>query len=150
MNYMIDINMEINFETLKETRYNLVFVYFLKAAPYKKNNEPFETMGKCLISTSLLTIVILFFTLFSNRLMMGFMIVSSFLSMWISNTATTAMMLPIAQAVLQQLKATEIQAEEREIGAMAEDNHGFELEISQTTDGKTHDTKPQLNDDQRE
>ncbi|XP_057676943.1 solute carrier family 13 member 2-like [Corythoichthys intestinalis] len=40
-------------------------------------------------------------------LMMGFMMVSSFLSMWISNTATTAMMLPIAQAVLQQLKATQ-------------------------------------------
>uniref|UniRef100_A0AAQ6IEL1 Solute carrier family 13 member 2 n=1 Tax=Anabas testudineus TaxID=64144 RepID=A0AAQ6IEL1_ANATE len=42
-----------------------------------------------------------------SLLMMGFMIVSSFLSMWISNTATTAMMLPIAHAVLQQLKATE-------------------------------------------
>uniref|UniRef100_A0A3Q0SDN5 Solute carrier family 13 member 2 n=1 Tax=Amphilophus citrinellus TaxID=61819 RepID=A0A3Q0SDN5_AMPCI len=40
-------------------------------------------------------------------LMIGFMIVSSFLSMWISNTATTAMMLPIAHAVLQQLKSTE-------------------------------------------
>mgnify|MGYP003691627771 CR=1 FL=1 len=29
-----------------------------------------------------------------------------FLSMWISNTATTAMMIPIANAVLVQLKET--------------------------------------------
>ncbi|XP_054907370.1 solute carrier family 13 member 2 [Poeciliopsis prolifica] len=80
-------------------------------------------------------------------LMMGFMIVSSFLSMWISNTATTAMMLPIAQAVLQQLQVTETQAEEREFQNAAEDNLGFEMENIKTKEGipdeKNTDTKLQ-------
>lgn len=34
-----------------------------------------------------------------HRLVLGFMIASAFLSMWISNTATTAMMYPIAMAI---------------------------------------------------
>lgn len=66
-------------------------------------------------------------------LMMGFMVVSSFLSMWISNTATTAMMLPIAHAVLQQLRATEARADEMEEttraeDTKAEDNPAFEMQ----------------------
>ncbi|XZE53656.1 SLC13 family permease [Planctomycetaceae bacterium SH139] len=36
------------------------------------------------------------------RLVMGFMLATGLLSMWVSNTATTLMMLPIALAVLQQ------------------------------------------------
>ncbi|KAM3617829.1 uncharacterized protein V6R79_011686 [Siganus canaliculatus] len=36
-------------------------------------------------------------------LILGMMLTSSFLSMWLSNTATTAMMLPIANAILQSL-----------------------------------------------
>lgn len=38
-----------------------------------------------------------------TRLLCGFMITTSFLSMWISNTATAAMILPIAHAVLQEI-----------------------------------------------
>ncbi|XP_053560567.1 solute carrier family 13 member 2-like [Bombina bombina] len=45
-------------------------------------------------------------------LLLGFMIVTAFLSMWISNTATTAMMIPIAQAVLEQLYTSENKMEE--------------------------------------
>lgn len=39
-----------------------------------------------------------------SRLVLGFMLGTAFLSMWISNTATTLMMLPIALAVIDQMK----------------------------------------------
>ncbi|XP_066927494.1 Na(+)/citrate cotransporter-like isoform X2 [Clytia hemisphaerica] len=38
-----------------------------------------------------------------RRLMLGFMVTTAFISMWITNTATTAMMTPIMEAVLKQL-----------------------------------------------
>ena len=41
---------------------------------------------------------------YTCRLLLGFMGVTGFLSMWISNTATAAMMLPISHAVLQEIK----------------------------------------------
>ena len=41
------------------------------------------------------------------RLMLGFMITTMFLSMWISNTATTAMMLPIVDAVAEAINSKE-------------------------------------------
>ncbi|XP_032902264.1 solute carrier family 13 member 5-like [Amblyraja radiata] len=49
-------------------------------------------------------------------LMMGFMGVTAFLSMWISDTATTSMMAPIAQAVLDQLSTTATQPGDPEQG----------------------------------
>ncbi|XP_055935460.1 Na(+)/citrate cotransporter-like [Argiope bruennichi] len=39
-------------------------------------------------------------------LMLGFMLTTMFLSMWISNTATTAMMVPIVEAVMMELKSS--------------------------------------------
>ncbi|KAG7178041.1 Solute carrier family 13 member 2-like, partial [Homarus americanus] len=41
-----------------------------------------------------------------RRLMAGFMLTTMFLSMWISNTATTAMMVPIVDAILTELYST--------------------------------------------
>ena len=38
-----------------------------------------------------------------GRLILGFMIATAFLSMWVSNTATTMMMLPVAMAVVTQM-----------------------------------------------
>ncbi len=41
----------------------------------------------------------------TNKVLLGFMLATAFLSMWISNTATTVMMLPIAVSVLNMLAA---------------------------------------------
>jgi sodium-dependent dicarboxylate transporter 2/3/5 len=41
-----------------------------------------------------------------KRIILGFMAATAFLSMWISNTATTMMMLPIAMAIIAKLKDT--------------------------------------------
>ena len=38
-----------------------------------------------------------------RRVLLGFMLPTAILSMWISNTATTAMMIPILEAVLVEL-----------------------------------------------
>ncbi len=42
-----------------------------------------------------------------NRIILGFMFATAFLSLWISNTATTVMMLPIAMSVLALLDTQE-------------------------------------------
>ena len=40
--------------------------------------------------------------------MLGFMLVTWLLSMWISNTATAAMMVPVAMAVYEQMTTIEV------------------------------------------
>ena len=49
-----------------------------------------------------------------NRVILGFMIATAFLSMWISNTATTVVMLPIAQSVISLLIKKEIDFDKNE------------------------------------
>nr|XP_012596270.1 solute carrier family 13 member 2 [Microcebus murinus] len=57
-------------------------------------------------------------------LILGFMMVTAFLSMWISNTATTAMMVPIAHAVLKQLHSAKASGDLEE----GRENPTFELQ----------------------
>ena len=45
-----------------------------------------------------------------SRMVLGFMIASAFLSMWISNTATTLMMLPLALAVIAALGSADAES----------------------------------------
>ncbi|XP_061537355.1 solute carrier family 13 member 2-like isoform X3 [Phycodurus eques] len=75
--------------------------------------------------------VLLFVGVKPSLLMIGFMGTTAFLSMWISNTASTAMMLPIANAVLQQLSDSEANAEGRAHDLQGArhgmENQGFEM-----------------------
>uniref|UniRef100_A0A8C5HCE9 Solute carrier family 13 member 4 n=1 Tax=Gouania willdenowi TaxID=441366 RepID=A0A8C5HCE9_GOUWI len=61
-----------------------------------------------------------------GMLVLGFMCCTVFLSMWLSNTSTTAMVMPIAEAVLQQLICTGLadSLEDSESAEATEDDSG--------------------------
>ncbi|HUU28419.1 MAG TPA: DASS family sodium-coupled anion symporter [archaeon] len=61
-----------------------------------------------------------------SRLVLGFMVASAFLSLWISNTATTMMMLPIAMAVVLQM-ADSTSLETPDQARIFRDNFGLTL-----------------------
>ena len=63
-----------------------------------------------------------------SRLVLGFMVASAFLSMWISNTATTMMMLPIGMAVVLQIADTTGANSER--GKLFRENFGLTLMLA--------------------
>ncbi len=57
--------------------------------------------------------VLMFFGISPGRLLLGFMLATSFLSMWMSNTAITMLMLPIALSIIYKLEAIVGEAELR-------------------------------------
>lgn len=76
---------------------------------------------------------------------MGVMIVTAFLSMWISNSAATAMMLPITNAILEQLKDIEMQMEEERQHTPVDDL-SFEPEAPQIQQESSEKEAAQLED----
>uniref|UniRef100_K1PBX9 Solute carrier family 13 member 5 n=1 Tax=Magallana gigas TaxID=29159 RepID=K1PBX9_MAGGI len=73
-------------------------------------------------------------------LMFGFMLPTWFLSMWVSNTATTAMMIPIVGAVLDEFKLVK------------EASHADEIVLTETANGvvKTTDVTIAVNGNKKE
>ncbi|XP_066489759.1 solute carrier family 13 member 1 [Tiliqua scincoides] len=74
-------------------------------------------------------------------LTLGFMISCAFLSMWLSNTSTAAMVMPIVEAVAQQIISAEAEVDAIEVTcASGATNHALELDENinecETNEGK--------------
>ncbi|XP_040584589.1 solute carrier family 13 member 1 [Mesocricetus auratus] len=79
-------------------------------------------------------------------LTLGFMSSTAFLSMWLSNTSTAAMVMPIVEAVAQQIINAEAEAEATQMTYFNESAaHGLEVDetdIGQETNERKEKTKP--------
>ncbi|XP_007504285.1 solute carrier family 13 member 1 [Monodelphis domestica] len=64
-------------------------------------------------------------------LTLGFMISTAFLSMWLSNTSTAAMVMPIVEAVAQQIISAEAEIDATQMTYFSgSTNNGFEIDAS--------------------
>ncbi|XP_036184703.1 solute carrier family 13 member 1 [Myotis myotis] len=79
-------------------------------------------------------------------LTLGFMSSTAFLSMWLSNTSTAAMVMPIVEAVVQQIISAEAQVKATQMAnCNGSINHGLEMEEcvnEHETDETKEKTKP--------
>lgn len=79
-------------------------------------------------------------------LTLGFMSSTAFLSMWLSNTSTAAMVMPIVEAVVQQIISAEAEVETTQMTYLSgETNHGLETDESahgHETNESKEKTKP--------
>ena len=83
-----------------------------ETAPHYTNHLVFLFMGGFMIALAMekwkfhkriALVVIRFIGNSPSQIILGFMVATAFLSMWISNTAATMMMLPVAMAVVRQI-----------------------------------------------
>lgn len=78
-------------------------------------------------------------------LTLGFMSSTAFLSMWLSNTSTAAMVMPIVEAVAQQIISAEAEAEATQMTYFNESAaHGLDIDetvIGQETNEKKRENK---------
>ncbi|XP_053572642.1 solute carrier family 13 member 1 isoform X2 [Bombina bombina] len=79
-------------------------------------------------------------------LMLGFMFSAAFLSMWLSNTSTAAMVMPIVEAVAQQIINAEAEVDAMQIGASGGiNNEALELDENITEIDKDSVTVKHVN-----
>ncbi|XP_037692195.1 solute carrier family 13 member 1 isoform X2 [Choloepus didactylus] len=75
-------------------------------------------------------------------LTLGFMLSTAFLSMWLSNTSTAAMVMPIADAVAQQIIKAEAEVEAIQMTSFGgSTNHGLEINESVNGGHETNEWK---------
>ncbi|KAL0968080.1 hypothetical protein UPYG_G00262130 [Umbra pygmaea] len=74
-------------------------------------------------------------------LMLGFMSSCAFLSMWVQNTSAVAMVMPIVEAVIQQILNAEGEGEQRQQDLTGTSNLGLQLEETEGPSDKVEEPK---------
>ncbi|KAL6465439.1 hypothetical protein MHYP_G00255720 [Metynnis hypsauchen] len=76
-------------------------------------------------------------------LMVGFMSITAFLSMWISSVASTVLMLPIVHSVLEHLRESEFEAEEHELQKKRDSQALHITETKHSTEDTVEEQSPE-------